>query len=1118
MHKPDQRETIGIVSTFLQQYAQDRAEGRVLSIEDYQARFPGFEDVIAREFATLGDNDERTMDPAPDRAPRYRISEEIGRGGMGTVYRVWDRDLRRSLAMKVLLSDPTVGSESRDPHALGRFLQEAQVTGQLDHPGIVPVHELGLDENGRAFFTMSLIRGQNLQKIIEQVHDKDHEREEDWNLTRALGVVLRVCEAVAFAHDKGVVHRDLKPTNVMVGRFGETYVMDWGLARVVGEDEQRAPRLESRDSNANMTMDGEVFGTPAYMPPEQARGSSASIDARSDVYAIGAILYHLLSGRVPYDSGAGVDSSRAVLDRVLAGPPPRVESIVPSAPSELVAICDKAMARDPRDRYSTALDLAADLRAFLEQRVVRAHETGAWAEARKWYRRNRGLAVASALAVVALLSGIAVSLSLMARSDRHAARATAEFRDGEVMRGRLVGRSGELRVAEDLLWKHFLTSRSQDSLWALKELYQRRRCLASHDLGTPVDDVAFGPGDAWVVSVSRGGSLRVWEPKTLRVTRVLQRPGTRTVRDLDVSVDGVVATAGSDGSVALWNVEQSAPLRVIEDAADGESGDYVCAVRFSPDGRFLASAEVDGEVHLWDPRTGEHRRTFKAPPRSSLGTLCFAPDASRIAAASSDGGIRIWSLVDGACTTIRDPEQVERGRHDPRNLATLALAFTHGDRRIASGGYDRTLRVFDTVSKKRIAAIPLHAGAVQALELSPDGETLAIAASYRLELRDAETLGTKRQVMLNSAIAAAFSKSGKHLIAGESRVISLWETRNEGVMRIGGHKGRVASTTSRDGRLLATGDSSGRVRVFELPTGRELFELVCEHEDGTRRAHLRRVKALAFSDDARRLATGSLDGTARVWDLEQRACVRTIGDHDSSSVQSLQFGRGTRLLVVRPDGSFALVDAQSGQETGVLAGTGFQAINAAFHPDGDLIATTARDNRVRLWDARGEMLAAMSDDRAANWSLSFSHCGRYLANGCWHGHIELFDVERRERVSVLRTQTGLVGGVAFRPGSSRWFASASNDGTVRLWDRVEERCVMALDDFPGDAFSVSWGPGGKTIVASGADPNVYVWDLEHLERRVAGHLRRHVELFEEELGEAMDKPALFEWADRVLSR
>jgi serine/threonine-protein kinase len=271
---------------------------------------------------------------------------------------------------------------------VARFIDEARITGQLDHPGIVPVHEIAVDARGAVYFTMPLVRGRDLRAIFALARTG----REGWNLTRAVGVILKVCETVAFAHVKGVVHRDLKPANIMVGPFGEAYVMDWGLALVLGRAEGRR-----------------VVGTPAYMAPEQAKPDPGRVGPRSDVYSLGAILYELLTGRMPHEASLEARREPGSLDDVLTLPPRATLDAAPEAPRELAAICDTAMQPAPEARYETASARADDLRAWLEGLVVRAYESGALPRLRKWVHRNRGLAAAlQAFVGLAILSGVAV--------------------------------------------------------------------------------------------------------------------------------------------------------------------------------------------------------------------------------------------------------------------------------------------------------------------------------------------------------------------------------------------------------------------------------------------------------------------------------------------------------------------------------------------------------------------------------------------------------------------------------------------------------------------------------------------------------------------------------------
>ena len=294
-------------------------------------------------------------------ASRYATKGRLGAGGMGEVLEVWDQDLKRDVAMKVIRGE-VADSPQRLERAVGRFLDEAQVTGQLDHPGIVPVHELGIDERGQLYFTMKRVRGRTLREVFADVR----EQRDDWTITRALGVLSKICDAVAFAHSKGVVHRDLKPDNIMTGRFGEAYVMDWGLARVMDRPERtdveivdgalrsaddvelardRAAVAGDDPSSPLLTRDGDVVGTAAYMSPEQALGDLDRIGPASDVYSMGAILYELLAGARPYYTTDAVLSNLELLHRVRSGPPTPLAKHAAGVPAELASICEMAMAR-----------------------------------------------------------------------------------------------------------------------------------------------------------------------------------------------------------------------------------------------------------------------------------------------------------------------------------------------------------------------------------------------------------------------------------------------------------------------------------------------------------------------------------------------------------------------------------------------------------------------------------------------------------------------------------------------------------------------------------------------------------------------------------------------------
>lgn len=324
---------------------------------------------------------------------RYRIVREIGRGGMGTVFEAEDLLLRRIVALKVI-SDSRLASR-----LVPLFHREMLLASGLSHPGIAGIHDAGVDELGRAFFTMPLIRGRDLSEVFALCAAGDPA----WPRSRAVAIVRQVCETMAYVHSRGVIHRDLKPSNVRVGDFGEVFVMDWGLAKEAATPELAPVPVALPAGIASLP--GDARGSPPYMSPEQVRGDLDRIGPATDVYAIGAVLYELLAGRAPY-IGAGEKPRAAELAaRIAEGPPVTLASIARDLPLELVAICERAMARRIDDRYPDAAALASDLQAYLDGRVPAAFPVGPWGQAKKWCSRNRSVASLLAAALFLLVLG-----------------------------------------------------------------------------------------------------------------------------------------------------------------------------------------------------------------------------------------------------------------------------------------------------------------------------------------------------------------------------------------------------------------------------------------------------------------------------------------------------------------------------------------------------------------------------------------------------------------------------------------------------------------------------------------------------------------------------------------
>jgi serine/threonine protein kinase len=385
--------------------------------------------------------DTRTDLPArasrPSAAPpatsgvRFRVIRTHARGGLGEVFAAHDEQLDREVALKEIQL-----RYADDPDRRARFLLEGRITGKLEHPGIVPVYGLGCYPDGRPFYAMRFIKGESLQDAIRHFHAPGptdrHATQSALELRQLLGRFLAVCNAVAYAHSRGVIHRDIKPANVMLGEFGETLVVDWGLAKLVGQADGTGNPLEksvrpASASDSAATRMGSTLGTPHYMSPEQAAGRLDLLGPRSDVYSLGATLYHLLTGQPPFE-GSDVEE---VLRRVQTGellPPRRVKSDVPAA---LEAVCLKAMALEPEERYDSAQALAGDIEKWLADEPVSAWREPWDVKARRWVKRHRTVMMSSVAALLVASITLGVAATFLGKANNRLARANNDLHESK---------------------------------------------------------------------------------------------------------------------------------------------------------------------------------------------------------------------------------------------------------------------------------------------------------------------------------------------------------------------------------------------------------------------------------------------------------------------------------------------------------------------------------------------------------------------------------------------------------------------------------------------------------------------------------------------------------------
>ncbi|MCZ6572509.1 MAG: serine/threonine protein kinase, partial [Planctomycetota bacterium] len=850
-------------------------------------------------------------------AGRYELLEEIARGGMGVILKVWDRDLRRTLAMKAVLGRIQGGAGGATPFVdienVGRFLEEAQITGQLDHPGVVPVHELGVDSEGRVFFTMRMVKGRTLDEVIRLAR-KD---EEHWTQTRALNVILRVCEAMAYAHSKGVIHRDLKPANIMVGEFGETYVMDWGLAKVLTAQDSkdtasdlrtqiltdRAGDSKTPDSPMR-TVVGTIIGTPAYMPPEQAEGRINDLDQRSDVYSVGALLYTLLTGEMPYAPAGSQATPASVVMKLLGGPPKPVHETDRTVPAELVAICEKAMQRPPDDRYQDMQDMAEDLRAYLERRVVSAYETGAAAEFRKWVVRNKGMAAAVSLLIVLALGGGAFVAWLQQRQIVQLEEAQAAV--NEALRQNYPANLGDadasLRLYDARGAKRRLDSCKQDLRgWEWRHLLLKadtsRATLQGHT--GKVNSVAFMSDATRLASGADDGTVLVWDLEQGSPVFTLKGP-TEPVTSVTVHPQGTRIAAGSqDGLVWLWDANS----RLLGTLSGHEAS--VTSVAFSPDGKRIASGASNGTAHVWDTATRQllHTVEHTAP----VNGVAFRAGGKELVS-GADEHVWIWNLATGERRVLRGHE----------GSVTSVVVSADGTR-IASTSFDKTLRLWDAETGQTTAVLSGHSDPVH---------------------------------------AAAFSRDGTRLVSGSfDGTLRVWDVDTGAVQIVLlGHDGPVRAVAfDRTGARIASGSADGTIRIWNGDRGADV--VVLRDEDDL-------IPSVDIDPSSQRVLSGSaVDGTLRVRDATTGKEILTI-EGKSGGVHCVVFSPDGAWIVAggEEDSTGRIWNAFNGQPVATLAGHEASVTSIACTPDRKYVVSGSDDHTVRIWDTQtGKCLKVLEE-------------------------------------------------------------------------------------------------------------------------------------------------------------
>jgi WD40 repeat protein/tRNA A-37 threonylcarbamoyl transferase component Bud32 len=1017
-------------------------------------------------------------------APRGQISgdfeilEKIGEGGMGMVYKARQLSLNRIVALKVLAR-----GRADNELMVARFKREVATLASCDHPNVVKILDSGF-EKGEYYYAMEYIDGVTLSDLYSRVKDVAKDNALGWDewckvrdelifkrqgprraselaektYYETIAVVGRdVAYTLHHIHELGIIHRDVKPSNIMLTRAGRVVLMDFGLAK--------------GQTDLTMTVADHALGTVRYASPEQLQSRKLGLDHRTDVYSLGATLYEL-AGLQPVFEG---ETEVELITKLMYEEPVPLRKLNDEIPADLEVIIRKAMMKRPEARYLEASEVAEDLENFLQGRHIKARPPSLTTVLLGTVRRHKE---ASVTAVTALLLVIAATVwaflnisaernlaqQALQQANRNLTLAYANEGSFFLDRNRpldaafsfyralrledtpavragflraiyrspslaavLVGHAGPIRALAIHPQGTILASGDEDGVLKLWNLNKQREIatLAAHERG--VLALAIGPEGEKLVSASQDQTLKLWSVSRQQVVASQTEP--ERLHSIAIRPDGMLLATGSEaGNVKLWDLsgglEQSlATLR-------GHSS-LIFTLAFSTDGQILASGSADNTVKLWDLDTQSELVTFEHS--SKVQSVAFSPNGRLLASASADGIVKLWNL--------EEQHEIATVRGEPNE--SPAVVFSPDGRTLAFLGPNCTIRLWSVSEQHDLAIVPGHTHPLRAVLFSPDRKTL--------------------------------------ISAGDDQAIKLWNLSPQRNLRtFTGHTGYVrAVAISPDGRILASGGADTTLRLWNLHGASDESFATFEHSDD--------VFAVDFSRDGRSLASGSGDGSIQIWDVIERKAVASLPGHEDL-VWTLRFSPDGRWLASgSEDGVIKIWDLKAAslemdEAFATLKGHSLGVNALVFTPDGKTLLSGSDDQTIKLWDVQAKReIDTLSGHTGFVYSLAVSPDGSTLASGSADLVAKLWDLAGRHEIATLTGHTDLVWSVAFSP-DGKTLASGSYDDTVRLWDVPTRRAIATLVGPAHHISSVAFSPDGKTLASGSHDRTILLWDLSFLSR------------------------------------
>jgi WD40 repeat protein/serine/threonine protein kinase len=957
----------------------------------------------------------------------FELLKEVARGGMGIVYRARQVSLDRTVAVKMLLFGPL-----SSPEFVKRFRAEAAAAASLQHPNIVAIHEVGV-HHGQHYFAMDYVEGPGLAKLLAAgpVPAK-----------RAATYLKTIAEAIHYAHERGILHRDLKPSNVLIDANDQPRITDFGLAR----------RLEGE---SELTVTGQVIGSPNYMPPEQAAGRRRKLSRRSDIYSLGAMLYHLLTGRPPFVGEALADT----LEQVLNVEPVSPRLLNPSVPRDLETVCLKCLEKEPDKRYPTAQAVADELSRFLLNEPIHARPITRVERLWRWCRRKPALAISLAAAHLLLLALLIGGPALTYRINQALKRAEA---------GELAARHNQ--YASDMFRAH--QELDQGDLFSVWQLLDRNRPA---QIPSPKEIQSQSSVDL------RGWEWRyLWQQCQGEELFILgyHTNGARTVGFLP---DGkTVYSAGKDNAVRLWNLESRQPIGLL-------AHEYpVTGVDCSPDGHWMVTSSDSGATEndpliLWDLATRRKAAVlttnFWLRPKSVL----FSPDSQLLAFVAHYDGIRLWNMAS--------LQEVTNIKADFRNTTALGLAFSPDGQTLAyNENLDGNIALYDIPTRRtREQRLKGHTWFVPMLTFTPNGRILVSGGTDRtIRLWDVAQ-GRQQAVFTNYAEGVAnlrMSRDGSKLVFAATaglQQLTLQETLTGKVLNtFRGHTKPLSDAKfSPDGRVLISSSWDGTVRVWDATRRLQEHDRIYLQK-GVHDLAFGSGAALFLSPSGHHLLVVFTDNTFSLYDV----CSLSEIAHDRLPASEFACGAmapdGKRVAFVAMDGNVVIWHADT-RQTDLFARPLTNSCNrAVFSTDGTRLALADNGGEVCVMDAAtGTDLhrfhySVKSENIAM--SLAFSRNGQTLMAGFYSGLIKVWDLTGQRPEVPLKGHTEQVRALALLP-DGRTLVSGSPDGSIRFWDLASGTPRRVVKPRVTGFFGYSVSPDGRRMAIACADRSITIWDL-----------------------------------------